>query len=579
MIIPGGGRKSKNRGGAMAGLPHVLSIASLFAALGGTPAAAQAPAAGAAPTGASTASPAPQAPAQKPGSVTCAINAQTAPPLSAPLAAARDLYRTGKFDESIAAYNAIIPSGGAEAAAAYAGLARVYLKQKRVADASAAAEKAITLTPDRAPAIVAMGEVYFRQGKLTRAEKAFLTPLMACNLDAHAYLGLRELYIADLDFKTADKYIRQAYRLDPGDPDIRREYLDTLSGQERIDFMKSYLASATNDDAVTHIDMQSWLDVLEGEKKEGEHACRLVSKVTQTETKLETLLDGPQRMRGVGLQVRVNDANAKLMLDTGASGILIDRKLAEKAGVKKIIEHNITGIGDKASSSGYLGFAERLQIGQLEFHDCYVGVVNSRGVLDDDGLIGADVFRSFLVDVNMPDQKFKLTQLPPFPDEPAAEASLQTSAGAARHLHNRYSPPEMKDYSPILLFGHEMLIPTYASNEGPDLFLIDSGSWDSMIGESLGRRITKVHLDSDTTIKGLNGKVEKVYRADEVTLRFSHFSQRRSDLVAFDLTRLSDDTSTEVSGILGFTLLHMLDMKIDYRDGLVNFTYDANRFH
>jgi hypothetical protein len=31
--------------------------------------------------------------------------------------------------------------------------------------------------------------------------------------------------------------------------------------------------------------------------------------------------------------------------------------------------------------------------------------------------------------------------------------------------------------------------------------------------------------------------------------------------------------------VLGFAMLRMLDLKIDYRDGLVNFTYDAKRFH
>jgi len=32
-----------------------------------------------------------------------------------------------------------------------------------------------------------------------------------------------------------------------------------------------------------------------------------------------------------------------------------------------------------------------------------------------------------------------------------------------------------------------------------------------------------------------------------------------------------------VSGILGFTLLHLLDIKIDYRDGLVDFEYNPRR--
>jgi tetratricopeptide (TPR) repeat protein len=540
---------------------------------------AQTPAPPAGSAAPASASPAPASP-QKSGSVTCAINAETAPPVPAAIAAARDLYRAGKFDEAIAAYNAIIPSGGGDAAAAYAGLARVYLKEKRVADADEAAEKAVALTPNHAPAIVALGEVYFREGKLMEAEKAFLTPLLACNLDARAYLGLTRLYIAALDFKTANRYIAQAYKLDPSDPDVRREYIGTLSGMERIAYLRSYLASNTNDDPETRSDLKDWLDVLEGEDKEGNHSCKLVTKVTQTETRLEPLRYDAQHYRGFGLRVKVNDVNAKLMLDTGASGILVDQKIAEKAGVKHIVDHEVHGIGDKSASAGYLGYAEKIQIGELEFHDCYVDVMNSPRVLDDDGLIGADVFRSYLVEVNMPDQKFKLTQLPPFPDEPVpATASLHTAGGTHRVLHNRYIAPEMKDFTPIMLFGHEMLIQTLANKTGPYLFLIDSGSWDSMVNSTMAKRITKVNLDSDTTVKGLSGKVAKVYRADDVELAFSHFRQKRTDLVAFDLTRLSDSTTTEVSGILGFTLLNMLDMKIDYRDGLVNFSYDANRFH
>src|SRR5580698_7163440 len=259
-----------------------VSMLLLGAFLSARSAVAQAPAA------------APPASQEKSGSITCPVNAQTAPPLSPALAAARDHYRTGKFDEAVAAYNAILPSGGADAAAAYAGIARVYLQQKRVNDADAAAQKAVALTPDRAPAIVALGEVYFREGKLTQSEKLFLTPLLHCNIDARAYLGLERLYIVNLDFKTADKYIRQAYMIDPTDPDIRRHYISTLRGQERIDFLKQYLASANNDDAETHTDMQDWLELLEGETKEQQHGCHLVSHVTATETKFEGLLEDPR---------------------------------------------------------------------------------------------------------------------------------------------------------------------------------------------------------------------------------------------------------------------------------------------
>ena len=62
-------------------------------------------------------------------------------------------------------------------------------------------------------------------------------------------------------------------------------------------------------------------------------------------------------------------------------------------------------------------------------------------------------------------------------------------------------------------------------------------------------------------------------------LTFGRFQQRRSDLVAFDLTNMSNHVGIEVLGALGFAMLYLLDIKLDYRDNLVNFEYDATRFH
>ena len=92
-----------------------------------------------------------------------------------------------------------------------------------------------------------------------------------------------------------------------------------------------------------------------------------------------------------------------------------------------------------------------------------------------------------------------------------------------------------------------------------------------------GDRVTRP--DENREVKGLSGNVKDVYSASKATIQFSHFRQERTDLIAFDLTHLSDWLETELSGVLGFAMLRMLDLKIDYRDGLVNFTYDAKRFH
>ena len=50
-------------------------------------------------------------------------------------------------------------------------------------------------------------------------------------------------------------------------------------------------------------------------------------------------------------------------------------------------------------------------------------------------------------------------------------------------------------------------------------------------------------------------------------------------MVAFDTSKISNDAGAKVSGMLGFAMLFQMNLKIDYRDGLVDFEYDPNRFH
>jgi hypothetical protein len=90
------------------------------------------------------------------------------------------------------------------------------------------------------------------------------------------------------------------------------------------------------------------------------------------------------------------------------------------------------------------------------------------------------------------------------------------------------------------------------------------------------REVTKVHGDSDTIIKGLSGKVNKVYETGTVVLEFGGLRQKNEDMVAFDLSNISRDVGTEVSGTLGFAMLNWLKIKLDYRDALVKFEYVPN---
>jgi tetratricopeptide (TPR) repeat protein len=523
------------------------------------------------------AQPPPQTSIQQ-GSKTVTCTVDTSPKtFSAPIANALHLYRTGKFDEAAAAYNAVISAGGPDVVLAYTGLARVYLRQEKVSEAFAAANSAVALTPGKTPAITALGEVYFRQGKLKEAEGSFLNPLRACDVDARSYLGLSRLYRATSNHERAKKAIDQAYKLDPDDPDIQRSYMYSLSRFEVVAFLRAYLSRETDDDTEHRQNLQRQLELLEDENQQ-KAPCRITSKVTATQTNLEALLEGPNRLRGYGLKVKVNDASAKLMLDTGASGITIDKKIAEKAGVKKIANSYLRGIGDKPVAGGYTALADTIQIGDLQFDNCYVEVVNRNSVLEDDGLIGADVFASYLIDIDFPSSKFRLAQLPPYPDASPSEASqqatLESQPSHDSQRHDRYIAPDMKDYTPVFRFGHMLLIPTQVNNSPPMLFAMDTGSWDNTITPDAAQQVTKIIRDTDARVRGLSGDVKKVYVADKADLKFAHFKQDRQDLITFSLDGISNSLGTEVSGLLGFRMLYLLDIKIDYRDGLVNFTYN-----
>ena len=431
-----------------------------------------------APPGASS-TPIPQTAASAPNAVPTSAGTPTAAsPASAkpavPLtlqAQALLFYRTGKFDAAIDAYTKL---ASADPGAAYAGLTRVYLQQKRTADAYAAVNKAMELAPKAPDVHVALAEVYYRQGKIIEADRELVTVVNSGARTARAYLDLARIAETASYYARAKTMIETAHRLDPDDPDVRREWLTTLPREQRAKELQDYLSGETDDDAKDRANLTRMLTLLQQEVGQPHRGCRQVNSVTSTQTSLEFLWESPTHIRSYGLMVNVNGTNAKLMLDTGAGGILVNRLIAEKAGIKPIIQNEVNGIGSKGGSGGYLGFADTIKVGELEFHDCVVEVVEKRSVLNDQGLIGADVFQHYLIDINLPDAKFGLSELPKDPKETSDTASLEANPAGKSAWRDPYIAPEIKSYSGVYRVGHMLLIPTSLNDKPPKLFLIDT---------------------------------------------------------------------------------------------------------
>lgn len=487
------------------------------------------------------------------------------------------LYRTGKLDAAIEEYKQL--ETGGDAGLAYAGIARAYLKKKDDLNAYAAAAKAVEVAPQAPDAKVAQGESLYRQGKITDAEKMFVSVINSGAENARAYLGLARVSQTITYFRREKTMIDRAHMLDPADPDITRMWMGTLTLNERIKALEDYLAQESDDDFETRMGLERQLATMKDVSTTPQHQCRMVSKVKSTTAPLDVLYEGPTRIRGYGLEVKFNGVNSHLLLDTGAAGILIDHKLAEKAGLQHVRESSVRGIGNKGSMGSYVGHADKIQIGDIEFADCNVQVIDQSSTLESNGLIGAVEFSHFLVDLDMPNRKMHLSELPPRPNEEAVQTALGSGQAPtqAPRFFDRYVAPEMKDYTPIFRINHMLLIPTMLNNSVSKLFLLDTGSFSNMVTPEAAREVTHVADDPRLHVKGISGDVKDVYTADKLTLTFSNLRQENQEMVSLDMKNISDGAGTEVSGTLGFLMLRVLDIKIDYRDALVHFDYDWRR--
>jgi tetratricopeptide (TPR) repeat protein len=538
-----------------------------------------------------------------------------APVIRSELAAADQLYRAGKFAEAEASYRALLKTDS-KLVPAQVGLVRAMLRQQKIDEALDAVNTALGAEPNSAALLAAKGDVQFRRAEMSDAELSYLAAKKLDHKKVHAYLGLARIYSSYSMYRIAYGELQIAHQIAPDDIAVQRAWLGMLPRKERLAALEAYLAGSHPDNEEETKRMTEYMEFLRATADKPIHACRLVSKVEQTDTKLETMYadDGRRRRsismpRGIGLSAKINDQNVNLLLDTGAGGIMVSRSVAEKAGLTRVSALHYGGIGDKGLQNGYTAVADHIRIGELEFQDCVVEVSSQRSVTDEDGLIGADVFGAYLVDIDLPGMRLKLSSLPKRPEDTVAPKSLnsegeeqanaeqkdQQDSGTtektskeqkpatpnsqiSRRLpRDRYVAPEMVNWTKVFRFGHALLVPTSVNDSKPMLFGLDTGAFSNILSLRAGRQVAEVSSDYRDRVNGLSGAVDQVYSSKKATLAFGHIRQSNLGIITFDLSNVSGQTGTEVSGFLGFEMLRKLELKLDYRDGLVDFEFDPKR--
>ncbi len=508
-------------------------------------------------------------------------------------------FRQGNFSKSFELYFSDARSNPHDLQA-IAGQIRSLLQEGQISEASELAESSLAANPASAELATAMGEIRLRQGRLTEAASDYQTSLKLDPCLARTRYDWYQLLWIESMHATGYEQLRMAYQLEPDDPDIHLSWIERLPLSERIQQIDDYLEKTSDIPAEQRRSLKEYVDQLRAVLTVKNGGCRLAShSVTETSLPLEGLAtDIYHRTNGMGFEIDVNQkARAELELDTGLSGILLNRDTAEKAGLVPVTSDTISGIGDQKSMSGYWAYADDLRIGSLEFKDCLVEVSNTPSIVGKDGLIGADVFENYHVKLDFPAHQMTLSQLPPIPGEHAHHGAPLNASGVgnatpdpsspdqahgpatpapAIHYVDRYIGPEMRQWSPFARVGHQIFINGELKDKKPRLFLLDSGSSVSILSIPAAESAGSVHSDTQDSLTGLSGRVANLYTEGGVDLDFARLRAPLKDVLVINMDGLSTESGVEVSGIIGLQILRYLTLDIDYRDGLIRVVYDPS---
>ncbi len=431
-----------------------------------------------------------------------------------------------------------------------------------VATAWRLAQQALHDAPESAAAHEFAGEVRFRRGEIAEADAEFKSALEWNPRFAPAWWGLGRVAECTAMNKTAVEDFHRAYELNPSDPRILSRWIGRLSGQERADALRRY-ETMLNAEAANGSRDPKELDELKQRAEliralNGRPSTVLASPYKASEIPLQAFQNGAAHTQTFGLDVMINDRPARLVLDTGAAGIVISRLAAQRLGLTRVADATVRGIGNNSRlTGGYRAIAERFQIGDVMYRNAVISVADQNSVDIVDGLIGTEVMNEFQITLDFAGRKLRLEPIANF--RPDAE------------LPDRAVSPQMANATRVFRFGHMLLVPVQVSGVENRLFVLDTGAGSTLISYDLANAVSKLSRDDKTALGGLNGRVGDVYQTGRLVLRFAGFEQRNLMMTAFDTWELSHRVGTEISGFLGLPVLELFTLTIDYVNGLVKF--------
>lgn len=444
-----------------------------------------------------------------------------------------------------------------------AALLSVLVYQGKVDDAAETAADDAQNFPQSPEVIAARGEFAFYMGDMPAAGDLFRKALSIKDETPRAFYGLYRLQRAASMYRSARLLCLKAHQLDPDDALIALAFGRYLVGDKRREFLPAFIQSHPwfyghlEQTEATTSDLRDELDQRKPFEQDGPR-----QEIT---VPLVTLHDG-QRIAGLGIQLSIEGGKKlTLLLDTGASGMLLSQPAIDKAGLNHVGSTQVGGIGSKGLRNAFLAVADTCSVSTIQFKTCvFQATEGKKHGMDNDGLMGPDVFSDYIITIDFQRRTMHLVPLPERNPNPQA--------------YDRAPLPMEQGFTPVYRQGNHLFISTQVNRKSTGLFLLDTGAQIVLIDNTFAQLTTKIHGNEYVRIHGVSGSVKDVFEADKAELLFARFRLPSSvPLTAIDLNNGPGHQELRMDGILGFPVLVLFRLSLDYRNGLVNFDYVLDR--
>ena len=275
------------------------------------------------------------------------------------------------------------------------------------------------------------GDSYFRHSRFEQADQVYRAALTLSPSCARAHWGLGRLASLHSRWFEARDLFSRAYRLDPRDPDIVLSFASWAEdASARVTLLQNYLALTEGRDPARRADALAKAEMAQrlGDRR----TATLVSPYRPYSFKLTGFFPRSAVQTGVLLEVRIGAGRPlSLVLDTGADGIVVRRKSLANVPLEKLADAMVSGLGGSTGVPAEIVLAPSVEIADLKMRDVPIQVLDRDFVPGADGVIGTDVFKDFLVQLDLRAAALELLPLPGQPRDGAVAANRAAARSSA----------------------------------------------------------------------------------------------------------------------------------------------------